>query len=83
MPAAVRALPDVKAQLQKCDSPLLKKLEAAIDPLTDCADRIENTLVDDPPLTIREGGIIRNGLQRGGGPSAGHHGRRQRHHRRH
>ena len=56
-----RALPDVKAQLQKCDSPLLKKLEAAIDPLTDCADRIENTLVDDPPLTIREGGIIRKG----------------------
>ena len=51
-----RALPDVKAQLQKCNSPLLKKLESAIDPLTDCADRIENTLVDDPPLTIREGG---------------------------
>ena len=58
-----RALPDVKAQLQKCDSPLLKKLEAAIDPLTDCADRIENTLVDDPPLTIREGGSAGAQLQ--------------------
>ena len=56
-----RALPEVKAQLQKCDAPLLKKLEQAIDPLTDCADRIENTIVDDPPLTIREGGIIRKG----------------------
>lgn len=57
----LRALPEVKAQLQKCESPLLRKLEQAIDPLTDCADQIENTIVDDPPLTIREGGIIRKG----------------------
>ena len=56
-----RALPDVKAQLQKCESPLLCKLEQAIDALTDCADYIENTIVDEPPLTIREGGIIRKG----------------------
>ena len=57
----LRALPLVKQQLQLLDSPLLKKLEQAIDPLTDCADRIEATLVDEPPLTIREGGIIREG----------------------
>ena len=56
-----RALPEVKAQLANCESPLLRKLEAAIDPLTDCADLIENTIVDDPPLTVREGGIIRKG----------------------
>ena len=56
-----RALPEVKAQLANCESPLLRKLEAAIDPLTDCADLIENTIVDEPPLTVREGGIIRKG----------------------
>ncbi|MBQ8238858.1 MAG: DNA mismatch repair protein MutS [Oscillospiraceae bacterium] len=56
-----RALPEVKAQLQQLESPLLRKLEQAIDPLTDCADRIEQTIVDEPPLTIREGGIIRRG----------------------
>lgn len=56
-----RALPEVKKQLSMLDAPLLKKLESAIDPLTDCADRIENTIVDDPPLTVREGGIIRKG----------------------
>ncbi len=56
-----RALPMVKAQLQACEAPLLRKLEQAIDPLTDCADLIENTIVDEPPLTIREGGIIRKG----------------------
>ena len=57
----LRALPEVKRQLQKCESPLLRKLEQAIDSLTDCADRIESTIVDDPPLTVREGGIIRKG----------------------
>ena len=56
-----RALPLVKAQLSQMESPLLKKLNAAIDDLTDCADLIENTIVDEPPLTIREGGIIRKG----------------------
>jgi len=56
-----RALPEVKKQLQQCEAPLLRKLEEHIDPLTDCADLIENTIVDEPPLTIREGDIIRKG----------------------
>ena len=57
----LRALPDVKEQLQKLSAPLLRKIEQVIDPMLDYADRIENTIVDDPPLTIREGGIIRKG----------------------
>ena len=56
-----RALPQVKALLGTCEAPLLRKLEQAIDPLTDCADLIEKTIVDEPPLTVREGGIIRKG----------------------
>ena len=56
-----RALPYVKEQLERCESPLLRKLEQSIDALTDCADRIEQTIVDEPPLTVREGGIIRRG----------------------
>ena len=57
----LRALPEVKGQLRQLDAPLLQKLEQSIDPLTDCADLIENTIVDEPPLTVREGGIIRKG----------------------
>ncbi len=57
----LRSLPIVKQRLAELDSPLLQKLEMAIDPLTDCADLIENTIVDEPPLTVREGGIIRKG----------------------
>ncbi len=55
------ALPEVKAQLERLDAPLLKKLCAAIDPLDDCARKILATLVDEPPITIREGRLIRPG----------------------
>ena len=57
----LRALPQVKALLANMDAPMLRKLSDAIDPMEECAARIESTIVDDPPLTIREGGIIRRG----------------------
>lgn len=57
----LRALPQVKALLSNMEAPMLQKLSEAIDPLEECAQRIESTIVDDPPLTIREGGIIRRG----------------------
>ena len=57
----LRVLPQIKRLMQQASSPMLQKLEQAIDPLQDCADLIENTITDNPPLTIREGGIIRKG----------------------
>ena len=64
----LRALPQVKRQLQELESPLLVSLNGEIDPLEDCAERIETTIVDEPPLTVREGGIIREGAD----PQADH-----------
>ncbi len=57
----LRALPQVKAILEKMEAPLLQKLAASVDPLQECAQMIERTIVDDPPLTVREGHIIRKG----------------------
>ena len=57
----LRALPQVKALLSSLEAPMLQKLADAIDPMEDCASLIERTIVDNPPLTIREGGIIRRG----------------------
>ncbi len=57
----LRALPEIKNQLSQMHSPMLQKLAATIDPMSEWADRIENTIVEEPPLTIREGGIIRQG----------------------
>ena len=58
----LRCLPQVKQLLGNTHAPLLQHLYDAIDPLTDCADMIENTLVDEPPITIREGNLIRPGV---------------------
>ena len=59
--SGLRALPGIQTQLSQAETPLLQRLAASIDLLEDCAERIENTLTDDPPLTIREGGLIRRG----------------------
>ena len=57
----LRALPTVRQQLLQLDNPLLQELAQSIDPLSDCAGLIEKTIVDEPPLTVRDGGIIRKG----------------------
>ena len=57
----LRVLPQIKASLSALQAPLLQDLCEQIDALQDCANLIENTLVDEPPLTIREGGLIRPG----------------------
>ncbi len=57
----LRSLPEVKERLQQLDNSMLQKLAQSIDTLSDCAGLIENTIVDEPPLTVREGGIIRKG----------------------
>ncbi len=57
----LRSLPFVKQHLQDVEATLLQRLENSIDPLSDCADWIENTIADDAPLTLREGNIIRKG----------------------
>ena len=57
----LRALPAVKSQLEQLESPMLQKLAQQIDPLNDCASLIEKTIVDEPPLTVKDGGIIRKG----------------------
>ena len=56
-----RALPQVKELLSRTESPLLRKLSESVDTVEDLTTLIDNTIVDEPPLTIREGGIIRPG----------------------
>ncbi len=57
----LRALPQVKAILSKMEAPMLRRLADTIDPMEACAQMIETTIVEDPPLTVREGHIIRKG----------------------
>ncbi|HIZ61375.1 MAG TPA: DNA mismatch repair protein MutS [Candidatus Gemmiger avistercoris] len=54
-------LPQIREQAAACGAPLLEQLAQQIDPLQDLQERIENTLVDDPPATLKDGGAICSG----------------------
>ncbi len=56
-------LPDVKTLLKKLpQSKLLTKLEGEISPLNDISELIERALVDEPPVQVKDGGVIRDGF---------------------
>ncbi|MBQ0026709.1 MAG: DNA mismatch repair protein MutS, partial [Lachnospiraceae bacterium] len=59
--ASLRMLPDVKAQLSEVKSGLLHEIYEKLDTLSDICELISSTICDDPPLTVREGGIVREG----------------------
>ncbi|MGE3172389.1 MAG: DNA mismatch repair protein MutS [Planctomycetota bacterium] len=54
-------LPEVKLTLLECRSETLRRIGRELDPLTDLAERIQETLADEPPLGIKDGGLIRAG----------------------
>ncbi|HHV63028.1 MAG TPA: DNA mismatch repair protein MutS [Firmicutes bacterium] len=55
------ALPGIKMALQGCDSPALEGIASRFDDLKDIHDLLDKSLVSDPPATVREGGMIRDG----------------------
>jgi len=54
-------LPELRALLQNCASPMLQVLLDELDDLSDLRNLIDRAIVDEPPFTVREGGIIRAG----------------------
>ena len=58
---SLQRLPDVKNVLSQCTSSKLKKLYEELDELEDVYELIEKSIVEDPPMTIKDGGIIKMG----------------------
>ena len=56
-----RCLLNIKISLEKYKAPLLSKIYKNIDPCIDLADLIENAIADEPPVILKEGGIIKRG----------------------
>lgn len=54
-------LPKLKAKLAACQSPRLQELEQDIDLCPDLRGTLDAALVDDCPLSARDGGVIRPG----------------------
>jgi DNA mismatch repair protein MutS len=57
----LRLLPPIKARITARRSRLLADLEARLELCPDLREALESALVDEPPLTPREGGLIRPG----------------------
>lgn len=54
-------LPHIRCILQDMSSSLLKELYQELDPLEDLCALIQKAIVDDPPIAMKEGGIIKDG----------------------
>ncbi len=59
---SLSAIPDVKAALEDAGTELLDSLNEQIDPLEDLCSAINEAIVDEPPFSVREGGMIRPGF---------------------
>ncbi len=51
----------IKSILKSCTSPLLKDIESQMDDLYDLYESIDAAIAEEPPVTIREGKLLRDG----------------------
>ncbi|MCQ2421711.1 MAG: DNA mismatch repair protein MutS [Lachnospiraceae bacterium] len=59
--SSLAMLPPIRFQLKEFKSKLIREEVENLDPLSDLHDLIEQAIDPDPPLTTKEGGIIRSG----------------------
>jgi DNA mismatch repair protein MutS len=59
--SSLSRIPGVKSALARLSSRRLDELQALLDDLSDLRTRIEQTIVEEPPLTFADGGVIRSG----------------------
>ncbi len=59
---SLKMLPSIKVLLNDFSSDILKEIQEETDDLTDVCTLIERAICEEPPLAIKEGGIIRDGF---------------------
>ena len=59
--SSLEMLPPIKYILEEMQSPLLGGVRDDLDTLEDLCTLIKDAVIDDPPLAMKEGGIIRDG----------------------
>ncbi len=58
---SLKMLPHIKNIISNFECQLVKELNENLDPLEDIADLIDQAIIEDPPLSSKEGGFIREG----------------------
>jgi DNA mismatch repair protein MutS len=59
---ALTKLPKIKKSLVDCESRILRSSADSIDPLTKLHKTLKDAIVDDPPVSVRDGGMILKGF---------------------
>jgi len=59
---ALLKIPNIKDSLSGLESEMIAGSLNAIDPLTELVETLKAALVENPPVTVREGGMIRDGF---------------------
>ncbi|WP_363549106.1 DNA mismatch repair protein MutS [Caldifermentibacillus hisashii] len=54
-------IPDIIHILQSISDPEMQRRAKNLDPCTELADMIDRAIIETPPLSVKEGGIIRDG----------------------
>ena len=60
---SIMQLPELKSVIQNVNSDFLKIINDEVDILTDIYELIDKSIVDDPPLSVKEGGLIKKGYK--------------------
>ena len=58
---SAKQLPEIKSVLSQAKSNLLSELYSELDVLEDIYELIDKTIVDEPPISVKEGGLIKLG----------------------
>ena len=59
---SIEGLPRIKELLSEARSERLRDISRTLDTMRDLAELLNRAIVDDPPHTVREGGMIREGF---------------------
>jgi DNA mismatch repair protein MutS len=62
--ASVGRIPAVRVALGGLSSERMRQLYTAIDELSDVRERIERTVIPEPPISLNDGGVIQRGADR-------------------
>ncbi|OGV35113.1 MAG: DNA mismatch repair protein MutS [Lentisphaerae bacterium GWF2_45_14] len=58
------AIPSVKSLLDNLDSPLINEIKENLHPLPELVSRINEAIVDEPPILLTDGGVIKEGFNK-------------------
>ena len=58
---SIHMLPPIKTLMSDFQSPLLKRLYEQLDTLDELYELIEHSITEEPPLTLHDGGILKEG----------------------